>query len=92
MNWKIKWICLVHGGGGKCLGCCWAALYAIVLAYDGGSLTGIIFVGDVEWTAFPLIMGCEIGDGFNTGGVVGGVLFCCNFEFVVVLVEMWGWI
>lgn len=27
---------------------------------------------------------------FNTGGVVGGVLFW-SFEFVVMLFDMWGW-
>lgn len=56
------------GGGGKCLGCCCAALNAIVLAYDGGSLVGIIR---------------SAGNGMVglTPGVVGGVLPCA-FGFV----------
>lgn len=51
-------LCEYGGGGGNWRGCCWAAMKAIVLAYDGGSVVGT--VGD----ALPLDRGA--------GGVVGG--------------------
>lgn len=71
------------GGGGSCLGCCCAALKAIVLAYDGGSNVGIVpVVPVVAFCVVPLVRRVELE--FNTGGVVGGVLFCV-FDVVVEL-------
>lgn len=51
-------LCEYGGGGGKWRGCCWAAIKAIVLAYEGGSVVGT--VGD------------ELPFDSGAGGVVGG--------------------